>query len=121
MAPARTRSGSSSVKYRVRSPVRLTACQRCRRDVAPLPHDAPGPPTPLNDCVCLKHGPHYAVGALGMILMVTIEYETNEVVTGLGTPDPGSYWSSVRLNRALATAEAQTDTANAGQDLRHGL
>jgi hypothetical protein len=56
-----------------------------------------------------------------MILMVTIEYETNEVVTGLGTPDPGSYWSSVRLNRALATAEAQTDTANAGQDLRHGL
>ncbi|QHC21275.1 DUF475 domain-containing protein [Streptomyces sp. GS7] len=37
----------------------------------------------LDDYVYLEHGAHYAIGALGVILLVTIKYEINEVVTGL--------------------------------------
>ncbi|WP_043264186.1 DUF475 domain-containing protein [Streptomyces sp. CT34] len=37
----------------------------------------------LDDYVYLEHGAHYAIGALGVILLVTIRYEINEVVTGL--------------------------------------
>ncbi|MCK7626732.1 DUF475 domain-containing protein [Streptomyces sp. RS10V-4] len=37
----------------------------------------------LDDYVYLEHGAHYAIGALGGILLVTIRYEISEVVTGL--------------------------------------
>ncbi|MFE3648219.1 DUF475 domain-containing protein [Streptomyces sp. NPDC059152] len=37
----------------------------------------------LDDYVYLEHGAHYAIGALGVILLATIRYEINEVVTGL--------------------------------------
>ncbi|MFK0290791.1 DUF475 domain-containing protein [Streptomyces sp. NPDC090442] len=37
----------------------------------------------LDDYVYLEHGAHYAIGALGVILLVTIRYEVNEVITGL--------------------------------------
>ncbi|MGG2463249.1 DUF475 domain-containing protein [Streptomyces sp. RGM 3693] len=37
----------------------------------------------LDDYVYLEHGAHYAIGALGVILLVTIRYEINEVITGL--------------------------------------
>ncbi|GGX61175.1 hypothetical protein GCM10010510_01830 [Streptomyces anandii JCM 4720] len=42
-----------------------------------------------------------------MILMVTIQYEINEVITGLVgvVLIAWSFWSSVRRNRALAAAE----------------
>ncbi|MFG3102134.1 DUF475 domain-containing protein [Streptomyces sp. NPDC048182] len=61
----------------------------------------------LDDYVYLEHGAHYAIGALAVILLVTIEYEINEIVTGLvGVVLIGaSFWSSVRRNRALAAAE----------------
>ncbi|AWN27042.1 MULTISPECIES: DUF475 domain-containing protein [unclassified Streptomyces] len=37
----------------------------------------------LDDYVYLEHGAHYAIGALAVILLVTIKYEVNEVITGL--------------------------------------
>ncbi|GAA2677828.1 DUF475 domain-containing protein [Streptomyces lunalinharesii] len=37
----------------------------------------------LDDYVYLEHGAHYAIGALGVILLVSIRYEINEVITGL--------------------------------------
>ncbi|MFK4148191.1 DUF475 domain-containing protein [Streptomyces sp. NPDC004065] len=61
----------------------------------------------LDDYVYLEHGAHYAIGALAVILMVTIQYEINEVITGLVGVIliAWSFWSSVRRNRALAAAE----------------
>ncbi|MEZ0068194.1 hypothetical protein ABIA32_004218 [Streptacidiphilus sp. MAP12-20] len=37
----------------------------------------------LDDYVYLEHGAHYAIGALAIILMVSIKYSIPEVVTGL--------------------------------------
>ncbi|WKD30723.1 DUF475 domain-containing protein [Streptomyces xanthophaeus] len=63
----------------------------------------------LDDYVYLEHGAHYAIGALAVILLVTIRYEIHEVVTGLvGVVLIGwSFFSSVRRNRRLAAAEAK--------------
>jgi hypothetical protein len=63
----------------------------------------------LDDYVYLEHGAHYAIGALAVILMVTIQYQINEVITGLvGVVLIGwSFWSSVRRNKALAEAEGK--------------
>ncbi|SNX58150.1 hypothetical protein SAMN06272735_2635 [Streptomyces sp. TLI_55] len=64
----------------------------------------------LDDYVYLEHGAHYAIGALAVILMVTIQYEINEVITGLVgvVLIAWSFWSSVRRNKALAAAEGNT-------------
>ncbi|NUR68085.1 MAG: DUF475 domain-containing protein [Streptomyces sp.] len=64
----------------------------------------------LDDYVYLEHGAHYAIGALAVILMVTIQYEINEVITGLVgvVLIAWSFWSSVRRNKALAAAEGGT-------------
>ncbi|ARF55160.1 DUF475 domain-containing protein [Streptomyces gilvosporeus] len=37
----------------------------------------------LDDYVYLEHGAHYAIGALAIILLITIKYEISEVITGL--------------------------------------
>ncbi|MFD3658222.1 DUF475 domain-containing protein [Streptomyces sp. NPDC058620] len=60
----------------------------------------------LDDYVYLEHGAHYAIGALSLILLVTIQYEINELITGLvGVVLIGwSFWSSVRRNKAIAAA-----------------
>ena len=42
----------------------------------------------LDDYVYLEHGAHYAIGALAVILLVTIQYEINEVITGLDRRRP---------------------------------
>lgn len=57
----------------------------------------------LDDYVYLEHGAHYAIGALAAILIVTIQYEIHEVVTGLVGVAliAWSFWSSVRRNRAV--------------------
>ncbi|MBO8190889.1 DUF475 domain-containing protein [Streptomyces oryzae] len=57
----------------------------------------------LDDYVYLEHGAHYAIGALAVILLVTIKYEIHEVITGLvGVALIAlSFWSSLRRNRAL--------------------
>jgi len=68
----------------------------------------------LDDYVYLEHGAHYAIGALAVILLVTIQHEINEVITGLVgvVLIAWSFWSSVRRNRALA--------ATAGKDITSG-
>ncbi|MBB1255153.1 DUF475 domain-containing protein [Streptomyces sp. OF3] len=55
----------------------------------------------LDDYVYLEHGAHYAIGALAMILLVTVRWEIHEVITGLlGVALIGlSFLSSVRHNR----------------------
>ena len=60
----------------------------------------------LDDYVYLEHGAHYAIGALSIILLVTIQYEINEFITGMiGVVLIGaSFWSSVRRNKRLAAA-----------------
>jgi hypothetical protein len=66
----------------------------------------------LDDYVYLEHGAHYAIGALAVILMVTIQYQINEIITGLvGVVLIGwSFLSSVRRNKALAAAEGPAET-----------
>ncbi|MYZ34025.1 DUF475 domain-containing protein [Streptomyces sp. MnatMP-M17] len=58
----------------------------------------------LDDFVFLEHGAHYAIGALAVILLVTIQYQISELVTGLvGVVLIGwSFWSSVRRNARIA-------------------
>ncbi|CAM5463343.1 DUF475 domain-containing protein [Streptomyces fumanus] len=69
----------------------------------------------LDDYVYLEHGAHYAIGALAVILLVTIQYQINEIVTGLiGVVLIGaSFWSSVRRNKRLAEAKGGGDNAKA--------
>jgi hypothetical protein len=57
----------------------------------------------LDDYVYLEHGAHYAIGALSVILLVTIQYQINEIITGLVgvVLIAWSFWSSVRRNKAL--------------------
>ncbi|QMU68268.1 DUF475 domain-containing protein [Streptacidiphilus sp. P02-A3a] len=58
----------------------------------------------LDDYVYLEHGAHYAIGALAIILMVSIRYSIPEVVTGLiGVAFIGlALLSSMARNRRLA-------------------
>ena len=65
----------------------------------------------LDDYVYLEHGAHYAIGALAVILLVTIKYEINEVITGLvGVVLIGaSFWSSVRAQPALGEGPRAAD------------
>ncbi|MEU5581073.1 DUF475 domain-containing protein [Streptomyces huasconensis] len=61
----------------------------------------------LDDYVYLEHGAHYAIGALAVILLVTIQYEIHELITGsVGVILIGwSFVSSVLRNKRLAAAE----------------
>jgi hypothetical protein len=56
----------------------------------------------LNDYVFLEHGAHWAIGALAVLLMLTIGHEIPEVVTGLiGVGFIGAAFAgSLRYNRA---------------------
>lgn len=66
----------------------------------------------LDDYVYLEHGAHYAIGALAIILLVTIQYEIHELITGsVGIILIGwSFWSSVRRNKAIAAAGGEGST-----------
>ncbi|MFE3855784.1 DUF475 domain-containing protein [Streptomyces griseorubiginosus] len=77
----------------------------------------------LDDYVYLEHGAHYAIGALAVILMVTIQYEINEIITGLvGVVLIGwSFWSSVRRNRALAAAEGKDQGSDEKTEVSSGV
>ncbi|MFJ1651167.1 DUF475 domain-containing protein [Streptomyces sp. NPDC088337] len=78
----------------------------------------------LDDYVYLEHGAHYAIGALAVILMVTIQYQINEVITGLVgvVLIAWSFWSSVRRNRALAAAEGSSaGTADTQSEVSSGV
>lgn len=60
----------------------------------------------LDDYVYLEHGAHYAIGALAIILMVSIKYTIPEIVTGLiGVAFIGlALLSSILRNKRLAAA-----------------
>ncbi|MEW1551013.1 DUF475 domain-containing protein [Streptomyces tsukubensis] len=61
----------------------------------------------LDDYVYLEHGAHYAIGALATLLLITIRFEINELITGfIGVALIGwSFWSSVQRNRRLAAED----------------
>jgi hypothetical protein len=65
----------------------------------------------LDDYVYLEHGAHYAIGALAVILLVTIKYEVSELITGLigVVLIAASYWSSVVRNRRLGEESEQPE------------
>lgn len=66
----------------------------------------------LDDYVYLEHGAHYAIGALAIILLVTIQYEIHELITGsVGVIlIAWSFWSSVRRNKAIAADGGEGST-----------
>ncbi|ATZ26877.1 DUF475 domain-containing protein [Streptomyces lavendulae] len=70
----------------------------------------------LDDYVYLEHGAHYAIGALAVILLVTIQYEINEIITGLVgvVLIAWSFWSSVRRNNRLAAEGGDGAQAEVG-------
>ncbi|MEY9965382.1 hypothetical protein ABIA33_003424 [Streptacidiphilus sp. MAP12-16] len=65
----------------------------------------------LDDYVYLEHGAHYAIGALAIILMVSIKYSIPEVVTGLiGVAFIAlALFSSMVRNKRLAAAEGAAE------------
>ncbi|MEV8287134.1 DUF475 domain-containing protein [Streptomyces niveus] len=65
----------------------------------------------LDDYVYLEHGAHYAIGALAAILLITIEHEIHEIITGLVgiVLIAASFWSSVVRNKRVA-AEGGDDS-----------
>ncbi|WP_333737704.1 DUF475 domain-containing protein [Streptomyces sp. IBSBF 2806] len=77
----------------------------------------------LDDYVYLEHGAHYAIGALAVILMVTIQYQINEVITGLVgvVLIAWSFWSSVRRNNALAAAEGKARGSDEKTEVSSGV
>ncbi|MFF1675833.1 DUF475 domain-containing protein [Streptomyces sp. NPDC058256] len=68
----------------------------------------------LDDYVYLEHGAHYAIGALAAILLITVQHEISEIITGLVgvVLIAASFLSSVRRNKALETAEAKSVTSD---------
>ncbi|GKQ37858.1 DUF475 domain-containing protein [Streptomyces sp. A012304] len=70
----------------------------------------------LDDYVHLEHGAHYAIGTLAVILLVTIEHQISEIITGLAGVAliTASFLTSVRRNRTLAADGAQAAPAAAG-------
>ncbi|MGW6137175.1 DUF475 domain-containing protein [Streptomyces sp. NPDC055144] len=77
----------------------------------------------LDDYVYLEHGAHYAIGALAVILLVTIQYEINEVITGLigVVLIAWSFWSSVRRNKRIAAAEGKATAPGEKAEVSSGL
>jgi hypothetical protein len=77
----------------------------------------------LDDYVYLEHGAHYAIGALAVILMVTIQYQIHEVITGLVgvVLIAWSFWSSVRRNKALAAAEGKAAGSDEKTEVSSGV
>ncbi|MEU5052446.1 DUF475 domain-containing protein [Streptomyces sp. NPDC021096] len=68
----------------------------------------------LDDYVYLEHGAHYAIGALAVILLITIKHEIPEVVTGaIGIVLIAlSFMSSVMRNRREAGPGAKAEVSS---------
>ncbi|WFB10528.1 DUF475 domain-containing protein [Streptomyces sp. LX-29] len=77
----------------------------------------------LDDYVYLEHGAHYAIGALAVILLVTIQYEIHEVITGLVgvVLIAWSFFSSIQRNRRLAAAQEMDTGSNAKAEVSSGV
>ncbi len=69
----------------------------------------------LSEYVYLEHGAHWAIGALAVILMISIGVHVSEFITGLlGVAFIGaSFLASIRRNRALAAHGEQVGTVHA--------
>ncbi|MER7520729.1 DUF475 domain-containing protein [Streptomyces sp. NPDC126499] len=67
----------------------------------------------LDEYVYLEHGAHYAIGALAVILLITIQHEISELITGgIGVVlIAASFLSSVLRNRAIAAAGGKSDSS----------
>ncbi|MFE9645642.1 DUF475 domain-containing protein [Streptomyces sp. NPDC006365] len=72
----------------------------------------------LDDYVYLEHGAHYAIGALAAILLITIQHQISEIITGLVGVFliAASFLSSVRRNRSLETSEVKVLTSDEKDD-----
>nr|WP_203686458.1 DUF475 domain-containing protein [Streptomyces sp. SID14515] len=77
----------------------------------------------LDDYVYLEHGAHYAIGALSVILLITIQYEINELITGsVGVILIAlSFWSSVKRNRALAAESGEGGSSGSKAEVSSGV
>ncbi|MFE7747555.1 DUF475 domain-containing protein [Streptomyces sp. NPDC057428] len=77
----------------------------------------------LDDYVYLEHGAHYAIGALSIILLVTIQYEINEIITGLVgvVLIAWSFWSSIRRNKAIEAAGGDGDGSDSKAEVSSGV
>lgn len=64
----------------------------------------------LRDYVYLEHGAHWAIGALALVLLLSLEYDVPEVVTGLIGVGfiAAAYTSSILRNRNEPQAENQS-------------
>ena len=69
----------------------------------------------LSEYVYLEHGAHWAIGALAVILLVSIGVHISEVITGLvGVAFIGaSFLTSIRRNRRLAAQGEEVGTVHA--------
>ncbi|MFE7445944.1 DUF475 domain-containing protein [Streptomyces chartreusis] len=72
----------------------------------------------LDDYVYLEHGAHYAIGALAAILLITIQHQISEIITGLigVVLIAASFLASVRRNKTLEASG--TDDARDARDER---
>ncbi|WP_128817388.1 DUF475 domain-containing protein [Streptomyces sp. S063] len=77
----------------------------------------------LDDYVYLEHGAHYAIGALSVILLITIQHEINELITGsVGVILIAlSFWSSVKRNRALAAGSGEGGGSDVKAEVSSGV
>ncbi|MFG2027887.1 DUF475 domain-containing protein [Streptomyces sp. NPDC048825] len=77
----------------------------------------------LDDYVYLEHGAHYAIGALAAILLITIQYQISEIITGLVGVFliAASFLSSVRRNRSLETSEVKVLTSDEKTEASSGV
>jgi hypothetical protein len=66
----------------------------------------------LSEYVYLEHGAHWAIGALALILMVSIGVHINEIITGLvGVFFIGAaFIGSVMRNRKVEAQDSATPT-----------
>ncbi|WP_374983301.1 DUF475 domain-containing protein [Streptomyces fradiae] len=71
----------------------------------------------LDEYVFLEHGAHYAIGALAGILLITIQHEIHELITGtVGIVlIAASFLSSVRRNKRIAAAEGAAGGSGEGE------
>jgi hypothetical protein len=73
----------------------------------------------LDNYVYLEHGAHWAIGALAVILILTMHFHIPEVITGLiGVAFiAASLWSSVRRNHKVAAGKISADSDDDDREL----
>ncbi|WP_240136668.1 DUF475 domain-containing protein [Streptomyces sp. MUM 178J] len=77
----------------------------------------------LDDYVYLEHGAHYAIGALAAILLITIQHQISEIITGLigVVLIAASFLASVRRNKALEASGADEVTPDDKAEVPSGV